>query len=507
MLSGYDSEENSNEFAPDVVINSSHTLSRASNALSRPVVSGTEMITHNFTANAIGGFVAGPANPYSSKAYSLTSDALDEATFDENFHQRTKKRKMPKSTIIIGQDGVGPWADTNSVSEEEETISAEQQEYLNQIELNRADATAKIALEQEIKSSSRSLFGEDLKKIAKTFFHAPEEHDYQGRPWTYPPSLLKPSDGWHDCFIPNRCSHIWQGHSKGVQAIEIFPELGHLLLSGSLDTTCKIWGMYESCTGGRDEKRSYCGHNEPIKDVSFNNDGSRFLSSSYDNTMLVWDVETGDAIVSLSNNAVANCGRFYPVDNNIILAAYSNNRVVEWDLRTGEIIQEYSHHLMPVNTICFYDNAKRFCTTSDDKKMLCWEMGTPVPTAYIQDVLMQSMPVTRRHPKDTYIACQSMDNKMITFDIANDRLKRGKRVFQGHNSAGFACAIDFSPNGKFVLSGDSSGKLYFWDANSGKKFRELKVHEKLPCIGARWHPVEPSWVVTCAWDGLIKLWQ
>lgn len=33
-----------------------------------------------------------------------------------------------------------------------------------------------------------------------------------------------------------------------------------------------------------------------------------------------------------------------------------------------------------------------------------------------------------------------------------------------------------------------------------------KAHDNV-CIGVEWHPIEPSKVVTCGWDGVLKLWD
>ena len=37
--------------------------------------------------------------------------------------------------------------------------------------------------------------------------------------------------------------------------------------------------------------------------------------------------------------------------------------------------------------------------------------------------------------------------------------------------------------------------------------RRFRAHDSGPCINAEWHPLEPSWVATCGWDGMIKLWD
>lgn len=59
----------------------------------------------------------------------------------------------------------------------------------------------------------------------------------------------------------------------------------------------------------------------------------------------------------------------------------------------------------------------------------------------------------------------------------------------------------------YIVSGDGKGKLHFWDWKTTKEYRKLQAHDNGPCICAVWHPIIPSHVYTCGWDGLIKLWS
>ncbi|CAM9121899.1 unnamed protein product [Discosporangium mesarthrocarpum] len=337
----------------------------------------------------------------------------------------------------------------------------------------------------------------------KSTFHGKAKQDYQGKSWMAPPAGARPGDGEHKCFTPKKCIHRWTGHTKGVQAISFFPGYGHLLLSGSMDSTVKMWDVNK----GRGQRRTYRGHSAAVRDVAFSNDGHQFLSAGYDRFVRLWDTESGQCRSTFTNRKMPYCVKYYPVDNNIFLAGCSDNRVVQYDVRSGEVVQEYNHHLGPVNSVLFVDDDQRFVSTSDDKKVLIWEYNIPVPIKYISEPDMHSMPTTALHPSGGFWVGQSLDNKIISWTGRDKFRQLRKKVFKGHVNAGYACRIAFSPNGKFLASGDGQGKVYIWDWGSTKVYRKLQCHDDGPCIDVAWHPLQPSWVATAGWDGVIKLWD
>ena len=155
-----------------------------------------------------------------------------------------------------------------------------------------------------------------------------------------PPLGVKPEDNTlvqsHNCFIPKKCIKKYTGHTKGVQTIELFPQTGHLVLSASLDGTCKIWSLYDDSAesgstpgSGRGLRRTYSGHTEGVRSINFNQDGSRFLSSSFDRYMRLWDVETGTAVSTFGNRKMGYQAKFAPTDNNIFLMPASDNKIYQ----------------------------------------------------------------------------------------------------------------------------------------------------------------------------------
>ncbi|KAL6547289.1 hypothetical protein OROMI_023010 [Orobanche minor] len=336
----------------------------------------------------------------------------------------------------------------------------------------------------------------------KTVFHDKEEKDYQGRSWIAPPKDAKASND--HCYIPKRLVHTWSGHTKGVSAIRFFPKHGHLILSAGMDTKVKIWDVYNSgkCM------RTYIGHSKAVRDIWFSNDGTKFLSAGYDKNIKYWDTETGQVISTFSTGKIPYVVRLNPDEDkqNVLLAGMSDKKIVQWDINTGQITQEYDQHLGAVNTITFVDNNRRFITSSDDNSLRVWEYGIPVVIKYISEPHMHSMPAISLHPNSNWLACQSLDNQILIYSTRERFQLNKKKRFAGHIVAGYACQVNFSPDGRFVMSGDGEGRCWFWDWKSCKVFKTIKCHEGV-CIGCEWHPLEQSKVATCGWDGLIKYWD
>mmetsp|Transcript_4879 Transcript_4879/g.17698 ORF Transcript_4879/g.17698 Transcript_4879/m.17698 type:complete len:528 (+) Transcript_4879:241-1824(+) len=335
-----------------------------------------------------------------------------------------------------------------------------------------------------------------------TKFHGKEETDYAGRSWIDAPKDAK-ADNAH-CYIPKKLIHTYTGHTKGVNKIQFFPGTGHLLLSGSLDGKVKIWDV----ASHRNVMRTYMGHSQGVRDICFSNDGRRFLSCSYDRNIKLWDTESGKVLGTFSTGKVPLCVTFNPDDDkqHVVLAGMQDKKIVQWDMNTGNQEQEYDQHLGAVNTITFVDDNRRFVTSSDDKSLRVWEFGIPVVIKYIADPSMHSMPAIALSHNRKWMCCQSLDNQIVTYSTKERFRVNRKKTFKGHTNGGYACQVAFSPDDRFVCSGDGDGKAFFWDWKTTKIFKSFRAHDGV-CIGMQWHPLETSKVATCGWDGVIKYWD
>jgi pre-mRNA-processing factor 17 len=429
-----------------------------------------------------------------------------------------KRRKVRDDALARVADGAGDAADGGAwaparaakpvVSRED--LSSQQKEYIEWHAARReANLRARGKLKDEAEGAlvdqamggARDAVGaDDASRAEKSFFHGTSEKNYAGESWITPPKDRKKEND--HCYAPKRCIHTWSGHTKGVQAIRFFPNHGHLILSAGLDSKIKIWDVHNSgkCM------RTYLGHDKAVKDIQFTNDGTKFVSSSWDKKIKLWDTETGKVISTFTSGKIAYASVLHPNQQNILMAAQSDKKILQYDMNSGDVVQEYDQHLGAVNTVTFVDEGRRFVTTSDDKSMRVWEFGIPVVMKYIADPTMHSMPAVTLSPTGAWLAAQSLDNQIMIYSAKDKFRLNTKKRFTGHANGGYACQPNFSPDGRFLMSGDADGKCHFWDWKSKRIFKTLRAHDKVT-IGCEWHPLETSKVATCSWDGTIKYWD
>jgi pre-mRNA-processing factor 17 len=326
---------------------------------------------------------------------------LDSVRFPHAKRKELKRKRNPKGDLeaVDGDNAyVGPWA--SWAGEEPVAVVPEGEEGAGDEE--ESESESEVTVVNKKTRPKRGAPGQET-----SVFHGKSTTDYQGRTYISPPlgeaPHLQSEPGSQESFIPKVCIHTWTGHTGGVSVIRLFPETGHLLLSGSMDTKIKLWDVYThgNCL------RTFHGHGKAVKDVTFSNDGRKFLSCGYDRYMKLWDTETGQCLQRFNNGRIPYVVRFHPDEDkqNIFLAGMSDKKIIQYDINSGEITQEYDQHLGPVNTITFVDENRRFVTTSDDKTIRAWDFDIPVVIKYIAEPHMHSMPAVTLHPSKKILCC------------------------------------------------------------------------------------------------------
>jgi pre-mRNA-processing factor 17 len=152
-----------------------------------------------------------------------------------------KRKRKPKGDleVVEGETAyAGPWA--SWTGEEPVAVVPEGAEEAGNEESSESESEVTTVKKAKPK---RGAPGQET-----SVFHGKSMTDYQGRTYISPPlgeaPHLQSEPGSQESFIPKRCIHTWTGHTSGVSVIRLFPETGHLLLSGSMDTKIKVFLVY-----------------------------------------------------------------------------------------------------------------------------------------------------------------------------------------------------------------------------------------------------------------------
>ncbi|WP_414756268.1 WD40 repeat domain-containing protein, partial [Anabaena sp. CCY 9910] len=150
----------------------------------------------------------------------------------------------------------------------------------NQSELNQAESLGRYSL---------SLFNES--KELEAFIQAIKAGKILQSQHKTNPEVL---NALQTVRFQGRGRNRLEGHREGVWSVSFSPD-GKTLASGSEDNTIKLWNLE---TGN--QIRTLKGHSNFVYSVSFSPDGKTLASGSKDNTIKLWHLETGNQIRTLN---------------------------------------------------------------------------------------------------------------------------------------------------------------------------------------------------------------
>ena len=118
-----------------------------------------------------------------------------------------------------------------------------------------------------------------------------------------------------------------------------------------------------------------------VTSASFSPDGNKIATGSRDNTVQLWDVDTGAEIRILTGHTGwVNSVSFSP-DGNTIASGSRDNTVRLWDVDTGAVIHAL-RHTDDVNSVSFSPNGNTIASGSRDTVRL-WDVLSRLPLAMV----------------------------------------------------------------------------------------------------------------------------
>ncbi|AVH68387.1 nSTAND1 domain-containing NTPase [Nostoc sp. 'Peltigera membranacea cyanobiont' N6] len=298
-------------------------------------------------------------------------------------------------------------------------------------------------------------------------------------------------DALHKVLVEGSEYNRLEGHDNSVNSVS-FSSDGKTLASGSWNKTIKLWNVH---TG--EEIRTLKGHDESVSSVSFSSDGKTLASGSRDKTIKLWNVETGEEIRTLKGHDYSVSSVSFSCDGKTLASASEDKTIKLWNVQTGEEIRTLKGHDESVSSVSFSSDDKTLASASEDKTIKLWnvQIGEEIRTLKGHDHVVYSVSFS----SDGKTLASASEDK--TIKLWNVQTGEEIRTLKGHDHVVYS--VSFSSDCKTLASGSVDIKL--WNVETGEEIRTLKEYDE-PVISVSFSS-DGKTLASGSLDKTIKLWN
>jgi len=257
------------------------------------------------------------------------------------------------------------------------------------------------------------------------------------------------------------------GHSDQVTCLKTSLERPDLLLSGSRDKTINVWQLNTEHNAERQisgtVKKRLVGHHHIVQDLDLSSDSQYALSASWDNTLRLWHLESGEATKKFRGHTNDVLSVAFSPDNRQIVSGSRDRTIRMW------------------NTI----GACKWISSETDK------------TSHRDWVTcVRFSPSTENDP---IVVSGGWDKRVKVINLSTQKLKYNLKGHKTHVNT-----VTVSPDGSLCASGDKSGQAMLWDLNEGKPLSHLDATSPINdlCFSPNRY-----WLCAATQNGNIRIWD
>jgi guanine nucleotide-binding protein subunit beta-2-like 1 protein len=251
-----------------------------------------------------------------------------------------------------------------------------------------------------------------------------------------------------------------KGHGGWVTAISTTGEQADMIITASRDKSLLVWKLERK--DGLDNygvpTKRLTGHSHFVQDVAISVDGMFALSGSWDGTLRLWD------------------------------------------LNSGQTTRRFIGHTRDVLSVAFSADNRQIVSGSRDKKINLWNTLGQLKFSIVEDGHKEWVSCVRFSPnlQTPLIVSAGWDKLVKVWNLTHCKLRTN---LVGHT--GYVNTVTVSPDGSLCASGGKDGKAMLWDLNEGRHLSTLEAGDIIHALV--FSPVR-YWLCA-ATASAIKIWD
>jgi WD40 repeat protein len=295
----------------------------------------------------------------------------------------------------------------------------------------------------------------------------------------------------------------FRGHDDEIMTVAFNPD-GSRLATASLDWTARIWSVSTGRT-----LITLSGHTNTVFWAGFTPDGERVATTSSDGTAKIWDAGSGNLLLTLTGHTNPIEGAAFGPTGATLFTASRDGTVRIWDASTMHAGSVFGLAFKP-------RNGELLATGSTDKTAKLWEVASVRDTT-CADMTGGTLKATSRarftlrghtdwvgplafSPDGELLATTSNDKTVKLWEVGSGRMVN---TLKGHSD--IVNGVGWSAKGNLLATAASDGVI-IWEVPSGRIVHRLVEDYPVQVNSVAFDP-EGTSLASADEDGTVTIWD
>jgi WD40 repeat protein len=305
-------------------------------------------------------------------------------------------------------------------------------------------------------------------------------------------------------------------HPDYVYGLQFSPKERNQIATCGRDEVVRIWNI----NAPTQPIKKLIGHSGNIVNVVYSPSGDSLASSSWDHTVMLWDLKSSRSIRKFIGHEDYVLGLDFHPSSEYLVSGSRDKEVRLWDLKVKRNVKNFKTHVERVQAVSFSPDGTKALTGSWDDKVILWDVVT---RKEIKSYTLKSdVEALAFHPSGEAFAVATGKNVYL-IDLNGEVLYN----YKGHKKT--VKTIVFSKDGKKLLSGSRDDTAILWDIQgriihilggknrkdkgdrghkgdykTDKENKNKRHHSDI--LSVDFSPTQDT-IVTSSWDRTIILWD
>jgi WD40 repeat protein len=293
---------------------------------------------------------------------------------------------------------------------------------------------------------------------------------------------------------------ILKAYTSKINSISLTPD-GRFAITGSDDNTLKVWELETGLCLHTME-----GHADEVFSVSLTPDGLYAVSASRDKTLRMWELETGRCLRTMEGHTeLVNSVSIAP-DGRYAVSGSKDRTLRMWKLSNGHCVRTIyggtnkikqsavSLALTPDGRYAFSGSGVGH-SPSKDRILQVWDLEAGKRMKTIAGINHISITPDGRY---------GVGGSMSTLGKWNFGTGKCVYIMEGHTD--IVSSVSITANGRYAVSGSADHTLRLWDLDTGKCINTMKGHIT-SSIASVALTQDSRYAVSGYSDGNIQIWE